>query len=347
MPVRIEDTPSIIDKEICTARPGQTLAYSDLTAREKRDYLFDQGIRATVYTKADLPDVEGGVLQFGEAALKSYEQHSLSQTLTRVSDELDPPKLKLFHTYGSTAKIRLNPERNTPYTGLLSEVACGLGRFSYAGPVSGIGVVPAFALKLLIDGPSPSENLVVMRKLDSQQSRLPLTKRQHSVFQNAFTNILPGPSLTNFVMQVVRERFETVVEKGKGLHQPVDNLAEVRTNGDREKNVVAPYRLIFEPTSQARAASNPEIDFRDDLAQIPEGTVIYEVFALDKTEEDQFNLAGETSMEVLLTRARKIGKISTESEFIASAYGDYRLFFKHNAYFIREELRAAAGSASS
>src|SRR5260370_8442417 len=170
MPVRIEDTPSIIDKEICTARPGQPMAYSDLTAREKRDYVFEQGIRATVYTKADLPDVEGGVLQFGEAALKSYEQHSLSQTLTRVSDELDPPKLKLFHTYGSTAKIRLNPERTTPYTGLLSHAASALGRFPYAGPVSGIGVVPAFALQLPLDCPTPPDNLVVMRMLDSQQS---------------------------------------------------------------------------------------------------------------------------------------------------------------------------------
>src|SRR5260370_2213726 len=183
--------------------------------------------------------------------------------------------------------------------------------------------------------------------MESAENGHPSTKCHDPVVKNAFTNIPPGASITNFVMQVVRERFETVVEKGKGLHQPVDNLAEVRTNGDREKNVVAPYRLIFEPTSQARAASNPEIDFRDDLAQIPQGTVLYECFALDKTEEDQFNLAGETSMEVLLTRARKIGRISTESEFIASAYGDYRLFFKHNAYFIREELLAAAGSASS
>jgi hypothetical protein len=149
-------------------------------------------------------------------------------------------------------------------------------------------------------------------------------------------------------MQVVRDRFETVVEKGKGLHQPADNLAAVRTNGDPEKSVVAPYRLIFAPTQAVRAASNPEIDFRDDLAQnIPSGTVIYDVFALDNDEEKQFNASGETTVEVLLRHGRKIGTISTESEFIASAYGDYRLFFKHNADFIRKEFQAAAGSRSS
>ena len=146
-------------------------------------------------------------------------------------------------------------------------------------------------------------------------------------------------------MQIVRDRFETVVDKGLGLHQPVNNLAEVRTNGDLEKNVVAPYRLIFAPTEQARRASDPQLDFRKDLAQnIPQGTVIYDVFALDKDEEEKLSVDGEISVEDLLEAARKIGTLHTESEFIASAYGDYRLFFKHNATYIRKELHALAGA---
>lgn len=347
MPSRIEDTPSIIHRPITTARPGQTLEYSSLTAAEKRDYLFDQGIRPTAYQKGDMPDVQGGVLHFAEAALKTYENHTLGQSLTRVSDELDPPKLKLFHTYGSTAKVRLIPDPSTPYTGLFRDTACGLGRFSYAGPVIGVGVVPAFGLKLLVDGDHPSENLVVMRMLDSQQSQLPFTQRRHSVFQNPFTNILPGPHATNAVMKVVKERFETVVEKGTGLHQPVNNLAEVRSSGAAEANPAAPYRLIFSPTPEARQLSNPGIDFRDDLAQnIPTGTVIYDVFALDQAEEEKLIADRITQVEDLLRHARRIGAIATESEFIASAYGDYRLFFKHNATFMRKELRAVAGSGS-
>ncbi len=347
MPPRIEDTPSIINRTITTARPGQSLAYSDLTAAEKRDYLFDQGIRPTAYQSGDMPDVQGGVLQFGEAALKTYTSHSLGQTLTRVSDELDPPKLKLFHTYGSTAKVQFLPTPDTPYTGLFREKALGLGRFSYAGPVMGIGVVPAFGLKLLVDGNHPSENLVVMRMLDSQQSHLPFTQRRHSVFQNPFTNILPRPHATNLVMQVVKERFETVVEKGTGLHQPVTNLGEVRCNGAKETKAVAPYRIIFSPTAQARQLSNPEIDFRDDLAQnVPAGTVFYDVFALDQGDEEKLIADGITEVEDLLSHARNIGALAAESEFISSAYGDYRLFFQHNATFMRKELRAVAGSGA-
>ena len=33
------------------------------------------------------------------------------------------------------------------------------------------------------------------------------------------------------------------------------------------------------------------------------------------------------------------GTLTTKSEFIASKYGDYRLFFKHNDAFLRAELR--------
>ena len=48
---------------------------------------------------------------------------------------------------------------------------------------------------------------------------------------------------------------------------------------------------------------------------------------------------GVTRVEDLLAHAERIGTITTESEFIASKYGDYRLFFKHSDRFIREEYR--------
>jgi len=101
-------------------------------------------------------------------------------------------------------------------------------------------------------------------------------------------------------------------------------------------NPVVPYRLTFRPTSQAITSSDPTVDFREDLARnIPTGTAIYEVFALDEGAERDLNRQGVSSPEGLLIHGKKIGTISTESEFIASSYGDYRLFFKHSAKFIR------------
>jgi hypothetical protein len=150
------------------------------------------------------------------------------------------------------------------------------------------------------------------------------------------------PRLTNLIMRTVRHRFETVVEQGKGLHQSPDNLAAIRSNGSpvAHDNILAPYRLIFRPTAQAMASSDPTIDFRDDLARnIKSGTPIYEVFALREPQEIALNSKGIHQVEALLPHGQKIGTITTDSEFIASAYGDYRLYFKHNARFIRDEHR--------
>lgn len=342
----VQDTPSIIHDEITSVRSGQKLKYSDLTGREKRDYLFDQGIRPTAYEAAARPDVAGGLVLFSKSALQSIANHLLSTTLTHIGDELDKPKVKLFHTYGTTAKITFTAEPNTPHTGIFAQTAHGLARFSYAGPVAGIGVVPGLGLKFPVDGDHPSENLVVMRKLDRQQplSRF-FSKRSHnSVFQNAFTNILPAPRFTNLIMRTVQHRFETVVAKGHGLHQAADNLAATRTDGSKvaQEKIVAPYRLIFRPTAQALASSDPTLDFRDDLARnIKIGTPIYEIFALTEAQETELNRKGLSRVEELLSHGQRIGAITTASEFIASQYGDYRLFFQHNARFILNEYRTS------
>jgi hypothetical protein len=341
---RIDDAPSIVDREITSARPGERLSYAQLTGREKRDYLFDEGIRPTAYANLrgeKLPDVEGGLPDFIGSAFKSYTHHLLSQTITRVGDELETPKRKLFHTYGTTAKIVLTPKpAASRYTGLFTVPAPGLARLSYAGPVLAIGIVPGLGLKFPIDGDNPSADLVVMRMLDSQRPfpHIPGTPAQRSVFQNPFTNFLPDPNPFNLVMREVKHRFETVVVAGEGLHQTVESLARVCPDGSPvpAEQVATPYRLILRPTAEATAASDPTIDFRDDLAtHVPAGMPIYDVLALDESEEVELRRQGLVTVEALLPNATEIGTITTESEFIASTYGDYRLFFRHSDRYLR------------
>ena len=352
---RYHDTPSIIHNEITTVRAGQTLAYAELTGLEKRDYLFDRGIRPTSYENypdEGRPDVVSGFVQFSKSALESFANHLLSESLTRVSDEFEQPKPKLFHTYGATAKITYIPDRGTPYTGILRDNVPGLARFSFAGPVGAVGVVPGLGLKFLIDGDHASENLVAMRMLDRQQPfwRFFSTRSHNSVFQNPFTNILPLPSILNTTMRVVNKRFETVTAAGRGLHQALDGFARIRSNGDpvAPDAAAAPYRIIFRPTADARSASDPTIDFRDDLARnIRAGMTIYDVLALDESQESDLRASGAASIEDLMTRATKIGTIATGSEFIASKYGDYRLFFKHADKFLREEFKQKPSKLSA
>jgi hypothetical protein len=262
------------------------------------------------------------VAQFAESAVVSHLHHLLPETLARNSDELDPPKHKLFHTYGTTARVVFEPTLSSPYSGLFSRPAPGLARFSYAGPTAGVGLVPGLGLKFPLDGPRPSRNLLVMRRLDGQEQR--------SVFQHPFTNILPLPRATNLIMREVVRRFETVVPAGQGLHQPVAHLASVDNSGAPILEPRAPYRLIFAPTDAARRAAQPELDFRVDLAEnYPPGMAIYDVLGLDEAAEQAALAAGATELEDLIPLAAPIGTLRTESRFVASAYGDYRLFFQH------------------
>src|SRR5579872_6974089 len=71
-------------------------AFDQWTATEKRDFIFERGIRATAYPDG-LPDIHFGVVQFAESAGISFAEGLLRETLTRVGDELDPAKHKLFH----------------------------------------------------------------------------------------------------------------------------------------------------------------------------------------------------------------------------------------------------------
>jgi len=309
------DAPSVVDE-----------SFDALSALEKRDFLFDNGILPTQYVHG-LPDTHLGVVQFSESAIQSFAEHLLRDTVTRVGDELETPKHKLFHAYGTTVKIRFTPADDTPYSGSFQDSAPGLLRFSYAGPVVAVGTVPGLGLKFPIDGAHPSENAVLMRGLDPQSSP--------SVFEHLFTNLLPDPSPLNVTMRIVKDRFETVVTSGHGLHQPVDNLAQIHVNGSPvdDSGVRAPHRLILAPTQDAVQATAGDGDFRIRLARdISVGMCIYDVHALDAAEEAAL---GDVSIEDMLPHARRIGSLSTESRFVASVYGDFRLFFKHHPAYLR------------
>src|SRR6185436_4794115 len=132
---------------------------------------------------------------------------------------------------------------------------------------------------------------------------------------------------------------ETVVVEGRGLHQPVDNLARVQVDGRPAAEVRAPHRLILVPTDAVRKSSDPGLDMRDDLSRnVPSGTTLYDVLALDAAAEPSAD--GAEHLDRLAAQARKIGTVTTESEFIASKYGDYRRFSKHRHVFRRVELKA-------
>ena len=99
-------------------------------------------------------------------------------------DEVRPPRAKAFHTFGTVAKMRFEADGEHPYTGIFNTGAVGFVRASLA--VGMPNYSPAAAFKFLLDGPHPSQNLLVHQSLDKQASR--------DFFERASTNhtLTPG-----------------------------------------------------------------------------------------------------------------------------------------------------------
>lgn len=93
--------------------------------------------------------------------------------------------------------------------------------------------------------------------------------------------------------------------------------AQVMSNGTAvpAADVSAPYQITLQPTAEITSAYKAVIndDMRLGLGQIAAGSVLFEV---------QVRESASAEPEV-------IGSIVTESEFLASEFGDKSLFFQH------------------
>jgi len=80
-----------------------------------------------------------------------------------------------------------------------------------------------------------------------------------------------------------------------------------------------PYMLRFHPTGEISFPDTYVEFFTDQLMTIPEGSVLYQVFATDKPVE----LGGTET---------HIGDLVTDSEFTTSLWGDKHCFIRHQNY---------------
>ena len=93
----------------------------------------------------------------------------------------------------------------------------------------------------------------------------------------------------------------------------VNHVATVDRNGTEVHNVISPYQIFFQPADGLHL-NDTAADFRAELAKIPLGTKLYDVFA---------------TMNEHVTKPILVGSVITESPFIASEYSDRKLYFQH------------------
>lgn len=236
----------------------------------------------------------------------------LIKTLTHSGDTLPEGRKKLIHTYGSVAAIQFVPTTvyNVPFTGLAKEGAYGLMRASLA-TMSG-SFTPGIALKFPITGRS-SVDVIAMFSVDGQEDN-------RNFFENSFKNEIKKTK--NLALLPLQLAFVNTAKmlghmQGKKLNPLALDISEFGNVNQDGQNF--PYQddielLTFSPLSDVRALIDPnsQNDFRVDLAKIPAGTVLYEVFAKRH-----------------LKQAYRVGYIVLKSRFIASQFGDEQLFFAH------------------
>jgi hypothetical protein len=278
--------------------------YTSMKAIEKQDLLWSE-ISQSEYS--ELPTKNPGTLD----SLSLFSCPFLKTSFTRASDEMPEGRIKLIHTYGSVAKVELRIHSEmSHYTGIFKTGGIGFARLSLAR--EGGDYIPGMGLKILVDG-KPSVNFQVMYALDGQGSN-------KNFFENPFTNIVAPP--TTFGTKALSLSFhwasnslsDNPYEKPENERTlPLLEAAELHSDGSPVEQAVAPYLITFIPNPKIAISKDSKRDLRTELQEIPANTVLYTI----------------SVKKSLDAPAEEIGELITRSNFIASEYGDSKLFFQH------------------
>ncbi|MCO5172127.1 MAG: hypothetical protein M9894_37990 [Planctomycetes bacterium] len=276
------------------ARPASApagAAYEGWLPWEKQETVW-RAASATPY--ATLPAIGGrGVGGSVWDTLQALRLPLLERTFSTASD-VRPARTKIFHPFGSVARVVYEPVGDHPYTGLFASGAPGIARLSLATDEKSF--IPGIALKLFVQG-RPSVNVHAIPSFDAQEGR--------DFFLRAPTNVIPEPSALPIKL------FARLASRiADPLRRSVGHLAAVDLAGATVREPVAPGQVHFRP-AQVRFPAGGRDDFRTQLATIPEGTVIYAVHAVTKEGEVH------------------VGNVRTTSRFVASDWGDRVLHFLH------------------
>ena len=270
-------------------------AFRDATAPDKQEMLWNF-ISGSPYRVLPPPHTSS----FG--GMRRLASRKLLRSAW-LDDDVRPPRTKTFHAFGTVAKVRFAAAGEHPFTGIFASGAVGFMRASLASGMPKYS--PAAAFKFLIDGPRPSENLLLLPSFDMQTSR--------DFFERAPTNrTIPPVVFPNTIVVPLMQRWTTSISHPTEI-QRLDHLAEISSDGSRVGDAVAPELIFLYASDDVHNDPATDEDFRTILARIPPGTLLYRVYARTPPSETQIH----------------VGSITTESSFVASEFGDRILALKH------------------
>ncbi|MFN7454478.1 MAG: FAD-dependent oxidoreductase [Pseudobdellovibrionaceae bacterium] len=275
--------------------------YSKLTGPQKLQWLWRQ-VEASKYRK--LPTYEN----FGDNSIEDLLGFLPSQILgafTNNSDVLVRGRQKIIHKMGSTALVQFQPASNK-YTAFK-----GIIRLSNAiNPEQ--AVYPSFSLKIPLDLHVRSINLNIGKSFDGQMIRNNfMGEKDYNFFRHdpvyPFSNELP-----NVAHSAGGKLFKWIFEQAHPHpnYVPISDLSKVMNN-----NYQAPRRLVFVAPKEIRSLMSAHVneDVRRVFERIPSGSVLFQVYESNGLSD----------------KGTFIGELVTVTEFVASEFGDRRLYFRH------------------
>lgn len=320
---------------------GGSISGEALVAALRRCPAGDAGLRT--------PTLLGSLGRADYQVMMSILSHSklLSPAFDHTGgDELPVGRKKLFHPFGSTAKIELRIDPGTPYTGVLSAPAPGfsesrvrgLARISSGGAEAMIGFVPGMGIKLFTDQ-GASVDLHVMNGMRPQESRDGAPS--YNVFERPFSNefLTDGTGISGAAIRAGVELLGFVQPSPRFL--PLDHLGyRMVASGTSSLSMNTPKHLTFEPNPElkSRAASilaaDPKTDYRIVLAELTKDASEAAPVVLHTLRVASLHKAG----------GAVIGRLVATSAFLPSKWGDRQLYFRHNRGCASKSLAQPAGA---
>ncbi|HEY1027484.1 MAG TPA: peroxidase family protein [Pseudomonas sp.] len=288
--------------------------YESWPAANKLENLWVNGALRTQYDEGQLPALQpvdvGGLV--GSILWKKVRERS---------DVAPPGYQKPIHAHGAMAKVRFVPVANNGYSGLFQGSDSGLLRLSLTGAPDDRGFAPGLAWKAFVDG-KPSQNVSALYTLSGQGAN-------HDFFAN---------ELSQYVLPEANDTLGTTLLFASVSTKPtllrLEDMARADQAGVAVSQPKAPTQIYFVPRAEVknRFAATPH-DFREDLLTLTEGTSLYDVYATSM--EIKTSILPSVSRSYANQRrasARKIGELQLTSAFVASAFGDSGVFFKHQRH---------------
>ncbi|MCF8060079.1 MAG: hypothetical protein K9K67_12330 [Bacteriovoracaceae bacterium] len=292
------------------AHQGLPANYQALSGCQKQDFLWEN-VEKTQHTS--LPEFE----KFGAIQLLGMTVQQLTKKKALDSDVAPKKWKKFLHRRGSVAKVKIIATENHPYTGVFSGADCALLRLSITyRPTKERNFAPGLALKVLRDG-APSANVSALYLLEGQEN--------YNFFENPLSNIVPiGRGIG---LKLVHGIFKRVTDYPEELG--LNHFSNINSTGKKVTSAKAPKHIFFVPNPTLKV-SRGKHDVREDFQKIPEGTLLYSVYAVtDKHSKFNYYDYEKENISSFLKDSIKIADIYSTSSFISSEFGDTGIFFRH------------------